>query len=106
MKPAHASTCAAPSFQELYVEWFDVHSESISRATVEAYEYAWMKLVEPKLPCPIETGWRRLESDRLGERKGHLTLNLIALYVAGLLFLGLVLWIILAALGKTDPPLS
>jgi len=42
----------------------------------------------------------------LSERKGHLTLNLVALYVAGLLFLGLVVWIILAALGKTNPPLT
>jgi hypothetical protein len=39
-------------------------------------------------------------------RGGQFTVNLITLYVAGLLFLGLVVWIVLAAFGKADPPLS
>jgi hypothetical protein len=35
--------------QELHDEWYEVHTESLSRATVEAYDYAWERLVEPKL---------------------------------------------------------
>ena len=36
----------------------------------------------------------------------RLTVNLMALYVAGLLFLGLIVWVVLAAFGKADQPLS
>ena len=42
----------------------------------------------------------------MARKAGQFTVNLIALYVAGLLFLGLVVWVVLAAFGKADPPLS
>jgi hypothetical protein len=39
------------------------------------------------------------------ERWGwRLTLNLIGLYLAGLIVIALIVWIVLAIFGKTEPP--
>jgi len=39
--------------------------------------------------------------ERWGSR---LTLNLIGLYLAGLIVLGLIVWIVFALFGKAEPP--
>jgi hypothetical protein len=44
-------------------------------------------------------------SENQMERWGwRLTLNLIGLYLAGLIVVALIVWIVLALFGKTEPP--
>lgn len=57
------------------------------------------------------SGWRaflasraRLQSEAMERWGWRLTLNLIGLYLAGLIVVALIVWIVLALFGKTEPP--
>ena len=64
------------TLEELHKEWWEVHATDISQATRVSYEYAWRKLIEPRLggmrlaeltPLRIEQFMRGLLRDGVGE---------------------------------------
>ena len=73
--------------EEVHDGWDEVHTESLSRATVQAYDYAWERLVQPKLgklrlsevtPQRIEKFMQELAKEGIGEasaEKGWVVLS-------------------------------
>lgn len=60
----------------LHEEWWEVHAPDLSRATQTSYEYAWQRLVQPRLgsirlseltPLRIEQFMQRLLAEGVGE---------------------------------------
>jgi integrase len=64
------------TLSELHAEWWEIHASDISQATRVSYEYAWRRLIEPRLglmrlseltPLRIEQFMRALLRDGVGE---------------------------------------